>query len=206
MGGQLHVAADTTVTPLSVATFVIAVLAWVTALVAILWNILQWLLTPGRARVYLRWGYRNMSGGKDGPPRMSDERRVRGPWYDLDVGEGYVAMIDIEVVNRGRMKLSVREIYLQFVVNDLRPPDLPFTGPALPCSIDSYHSETWTIEVRRLQKGATERLFANHWPKINPTDFVRPVVRLSDRRTISPWYRIEISLEAPAASSPSAGA
>lgn len=105
-------------TPLQVATFCIAVLALVASLLALGWNIAQWLLSGGRARVELSVGFVEKISTRYAlfplSPNGLEEARKEMERNNINGDLAYF----ITVRNVGRTALTVRSV--QFRVDPTR--------------------------------------------------------------------------------------
>ncbi|WP_065425947.1 hypothetical protein [Micrococcus luteus] len=122
----------------------VASLSFVVASLSLGWNIAQWLLSDGRAKVTLLHGLQTSDGAYIGPVSKN------GSGLDLEVlrsqGIHGTDVVGIEVANTGRTGLTVQKIALHprhgssvFVPID------QLVGPRLPHRLEPGTNDTWLI-------------------------------------------------------------
>lgn len=90
---------------MTVATFVVAILGWVTATVSLTWNIISWLFSAGRAKVELRMGAVTASGYMTSPVQSDGWKSVEEN-LTLNGLQGEPAFF-VVVRNTGRIPITV---------------------------------------------------------------------------------------------------
>lgn len=131
---------------MQVATFVIAVFGAVVAAGSATWNVAQWRLSGGRAKVRLVMGNATPSGLMVGEPSEATFRNIQRLAKDGHAKQ----VIGIEVANVGRAAITVQGWAIQTTKTGVSY--IPITdsdGPRLPCTVDAGAQQTWVVDVQQ---------------------------------------------------------
>lgn len=128
-------------------SLLISCLSLVVATAALTWNVVQWLLSTGRAKVTLLHGFRTHYGIYAGPVTKS------GAGFDLDSlraqGIPGTGVVGIEVINTGRAPLSVQKVTLHSRGSSISlTPVGMMQGPALPHRIEPGENASWYVDTK----------------------------------------------------------
>lgn len=130
---------------MQVATFVIAVFGAVVAAGSATWNVAQWRLSGGRAKVRLVMGNATPSGLMVGEPSEATSRNIQRL---AEIGFAK-QVVGVEVSNVGRAAITVQSWALKTTKTEVSY--IPITdsvGPPLPCTIDPGAQQTWVVDMQ----------------------------------------------------------
>ena len=135
-------------TALDLATFAIAVLALVTATLALGWQVLTHFLTGGRIKAEMLVGALHASGDNMVTAEATQER-ASGKWLPELAGQGYVTPIfGVRVRNIGRLPVTVESWGLKTSPGSIGVTPVGLSsGSALPHRLEAGTSETWVMEA-----------------------------------------------------------
>lgn len=126
---------------MQVATFVFAVLGWVTATAALMWNILSWLFTAGRARLEANPGA-VMPGGQymilTSKPDWREQLRKNLQRNQIVGDEAFL----IKIRNRGRSPVSIERAGFESQGVEIGTIGRPDWGDKFPIRIEAGASNT----------------------------------------------------------------
>lgn len=163
---------------LTIATFVVAVVAAVMSALALGWQILNYKLTGGRVKIELQLGgmhpsRRSMVSGSAAEQREGWEQGVARAGFP-------VLIIGVEVVNVGRLPVTIREWGLVASPGGLAyVPIGESTGPDRPFKLEAGTHQTWAVELDRARSLASASTVTSQAEVFT----IRARVRLADGRT-----------------------
>jgi hypothetical protein len=180
------------VDPLAIPTFVLAVLGFVGAVVALVWQFITFRLSGGRAKVDIEIA----SSDPSVPLSVFDMPSKHDGRIEED-GRSMLNLVRIRVRSVGRMSTNIVDCRLRYSTGALyRMTDL-WEGPKLPLRMEHHASEHWTIPVSAANK-VLSILFGTPGKELT----VRAEIELGNGKVVKSKQRLAIFAPVPSRSGP----